>query len=315
MKKWSGLPLFFVFLVTATSPAFAGTGVVEGRVRDSRTHMGLPYVKVELLYTGIRVALEYTDSDGRFMFPNVEPRGYTLVLALNGYNGVSLAVDASSQSYIEIELSKPAVLNPPARTGAPTVSIKQYMVPEKARKEFELAEKDIQKKDCGKAIRHLENGLRLYDHPGAQNDLGNCRRKLGDFTGAETAFKRAIALSNEPAPAMNLAETYSAQQRFGDAEATLMEAIKKFAESGDVYYALAVNYFKQDRLSDAEAAALQADSRVHLIADLHLLLAKIYALTDPEKVVPQLELYLKEAPNGPHTKQVREAIKEAKEQR
>jgi tetratricopeptide (TPR) repeat protein len=316
MKKWSGLRLFFVFLVAATSSIFAGTGMVEGRVRDSRTHMGLPYVKVELLYTGIRVALEYTDADGRFMFANVEPRGYTLALALSGYNGVSLAVDASSQSYIEIELSKPAVFNPPAQTGSPTVSIKQYMVPEKARKEFELAEKDIQRKDCSKAIRHLENGLRLYDqYAGGQNDLGNCRRQLGDFTGAEAAFKRAIALSNEPAPTMNLAETYSAQGRFGDAEATLMEAIKKFDESGDVYYALAVNYFKQDRLNDAEAAALQADSRVHRIADLHLLLAKIYALTDPEKVVPQLELYLKEAPNGPHSKQVREAIKEAKEER
>src|SRR5262245_64563677 len=122
MKNWSGLRLFFVFLVAATSPVFAGTGMVEGRVRDSRTHMGLPYVKVELLYTGIRVALEYTDADGRFMFANVEPRSYTLSLALSGYNGVSLAVDAGSQSYIEIELSKPAVVNPSARTGPPTVS-------------------------------------------------------------------------------------------------------------------------------------------------------------------------------------------------
>jgi tetratricopeptide (TPR) repeat protein len=311
MKKWNASRWFFVFLVT-TVPAFAGVGL-EGRVRDARTHMGLPYVKVELLYTGIRVGLEYTDTDGRFIFASVEPRSYTVQVALMGYNSMSLAVDTNSQTYLELELSKPALNTTPH--GAPSVSVQKLLVPENARKEFERAEKDIERKDCASAIRHLENGLRLYDQSAsAQNDLGNCRRKLGNLQGAEAAFKRSIELSADPAAAMNLAETYGAEGRFSDAEATLMETIRKNAESGDAYYALAVNYFKQDRLKDAEAAALQADSRVHRIADLHLLLAKIYVLIDPDKVVPQLQLYLKEAPNGAQSKQVREALKSAKEE-
>jgi tetratricopeptide (TPR) repeat protein len=182
------------------------------------------------------------------------------------------------------------------------------MAPEAAKKEFERAQKELDRQDCVKAIQHLESGLRLYDQSAtALNELGNCRRKLGDLPGAESAFKRAMGLGNATYIAMNLAETLTAQQKFTEAEAMLQETIRKTADNGGAYYALSIAYFKQDRLHEAEVAALQADARNHL-PDLHLLLAKIYAKSDADKTVKQLELYLKEAPNGTQSKAVREAL-------
>src|SRR2546430_11195903 len=59
-----------------------------------------------------------------------------------------------------------------------------------------------------------------------------------------------------------------------------------------------------DALPISEAAALQADSRPHRIADLHLVLAKMYLHKNVDKLVDQLELYLKEAPNGSESDRV-----------
>ena len=303
---------WFCVLMTGLSPAFARAQSLDGQIRDSRTHATLSFVKVELLYRGVRVGLEYTDQDGRFSFGIVEPGPYTISATLAGYSGVALAVDMISESghRIDLELNRPAA---PVQRGAPVVSLSEYMIPEAAKKEFARARKELDREDCVKAIKHLENGLRLFDQsPGALNELGNCRRKLGDLQSAEAAFKRAMALSDKDYIAMNLAETLTAQQRFSEAESMLKEVIGKTAENGYAYYALAVAYFKQERLDEAEAAALQSDFRKHL-PDLHLLLGKIYSKTDPPRVVSQLETYLKEAPNGAQSKTVRELLKTARQ--
>jgi tetratricopeptide (TPR) repeat protein len=305
MKRFGVLSWLCVLIVTVFSPALAETRSLDGQIRDSRTHTKLPYVKVELLYRGIPLAVEFTDDDGRFFFSNVEPRYYTVSATLSGYDAVSFSV-ATDETRIDFELNRTA---PPSQRIAPLVSLREYMVPENAKKEFARAQKELDRQDCVKAIPHLESGLRLYDQsPAALNDLGNCQRKLGDLPRAEAAFKRAMAFSTSAYIAMNLAETFTAQQKFSEAESMLQEVIAKTADNGGLYYALSVTYFKQDRFEEAEAAAVQADQRSHL-PDLHLLLAKIYAKTEPDKVVTQLERYLKEAPNGTQSKAVREALR------
>jgi Flp pilus assembly protein TadD len=268
-------------------------------------------VKVELLYRDVRIDLDFTNEEGRFLFARVEPRNYTILASLQGYDAVSFGVNASTQSHIELELTR---TRQSVRETQAVVSVRSYLVPKNAQKEFDRARKAIERNDCRNAIAYLEKGLRLFDRSvPALNELGNCRRKLGDLQAAEAAFKQGLALDGPPYVAMNLAETYTAQNRFDDAEAVLMDAIRKAGENGDIYYALAVSYFKQNRLDEAEAAASEADSRYHTIPDIHLLLAKIFAVKSPEKVLPELEHYLKEAPNGSQSKRVREVIKAAKE--
>src|SRR5262249_211987 len=113
--------------------------------------------------------------------------------------------------------------------------------------------------------------------------------------------------------AMNLAEVYTAQKRFGDAETVLLETIGRAKGDGDVYYALAAAYYQAGRLEDAEAAALQADSRTHRLPDLHLLLTKIYAVSSQKKGAEQVEVYLKEAPDSAQSKKIRALLRDVKQ--
>jgi tetratricopeptide (TPR) repeat protein len=109
--------------------------------------------------------------------------------------------------------------------------------------------------------------------------------------------------------ALNLSEVYTAQKRFDDARTILHVAASKGPSSGDAYYGLALAYFKEERLEEAEAAGLQAHLRPHRIADVHLLLAKIYARKNPGQVAGQLKLYLDEAPDGPESEDARKILK------
>ena len=192
----------------------------------------------------------------------------------------------------------------------PVVSLRELLVPESARKEFDRARNEARRRDCPKAIGHFEKGLRAFDQDAsAQNELGNCYRKLGQLDRAEDSFKSARALSDSVYVSLNLAEVYTAQGRFKEAETLLTETILKKPNAGDAYYGLALVYFQEGLLDDAQAAALQADSHPHRIADLHLLLGEIYwRKQDPAAVIEQLEFYLKEAPNGPQSDRARQVL-------
>jgi hypothetical protein len=113
---------WFCVLMTALSPAFARAQSLHGQIRDSRTHATLPFAKVELLYRGVRVGLEYTDHDGRFYFGLMEPGSYTISAALAGYSSAAIAVDTISDSdnRIDLELNRPAVR---VQRGSPVVSL------------------------------------------------------------------------------------------------------------------------------------------------------------------------------------------------
>jgi tetratricopeptide (TPR) repeat protein len=109
---------------------------------------------------------------------------------------------------------------------------------------------------------------------------------------------------------LNLAEVYSAQKRFEEAEAVLLDAIRKQPGAGDAYYGLALIYAAQDALEEAEASARQADAHPHRIADVHLLLADLYVRQHKDaEAVRELKTYLNEAPKGLQSDRVRQIIK------
>src|SRR5262249_37920237 len=124
--------------------------------------------------------------------------------------------------------------------------------------------------------------------------------KLGRPDRAEDSLLQASALSDAPEVALKLGELYVAQRRYKDAETLLVEGIRRHPETGDLYHALGTVYFAQGRDDEAEALAKQAHLKPHTIADVHLLLAKIYLKRrDLAAVADQLEVYLREAPAGP----------------
>lgn len=279
---------------------------VDGQVRDAQNRKALAMVRVELLHAGVPSATEYTDPEGRFHFGNVFPGSYTISAAFAGYATRGIDFDTTMSGPFEIDLTR-TVDHP--QPGSSVISVREYMMPDAARKEFDQAQKDLKRQDCAKAIAHLEKGLRLVDQADALNDLGNCYRRLGKLDSAETSFRRAVELSDSVYIALNLAEVYTAEKRFNEARTVLERATARTSVNGDAWYGIALTYFKEERFDEAEAAAQQAHTRPHRIADVHLLLAMIYAKKGPGRVVGQLELYLDEAPDGPQSEHVRQMLK------
>ena len=284
-------------------------GAIEGQVRDARTHMPITLAKVELWTSQTPVNLQHTNADGRFQFANLPEGDYSISVSYSGYQ----------PAYVDVSMpmaALPVVVDIVRRETSPTniqpsISLREYLVPKNARKEFDRARKEATRQDCRSAITHFENGLRVFDQDAsAHNDLGNCYRQIGQLDRAEAAFLRARQLTDSIYVSLNLAEVYTAQKRFKEAEAVLLRAVEKGSNTGDGYYGLALVYLQQGRQDDAEAALLRADSYPHKIADIHLVLAEIYWQKEKSTdAFSELQRYLKEAPNGALSQRVREVLK------
>jgi tetratricopeptide (TPR) repeat protein len=99
------------------------------------------------------------------------------------------------------------------------------------------------------------------------------------------------------------------RKRWVKAEEFTRRAIEMAPDDGDSYHVLAVVLFEEGRFDDAEAMALKANERPHRIADVHLLLAKLYLRKGNSAALRgQLESYLREAPNGPISDRIRQAL-------
>jgi len=285
----------------------AQMGTINGQVRDLRTHAAIPMARVELLRARTPVDVEITDNEGRFRFLFIAPGPYTISVNHADYQTSSIEVDAPAVAFpVFVELARNRV-----PTTKPSVKpLREYLVPKGAQKEFDRGRDSATKQDCGSAIVHFEKGLRLFDgDASAHNELGNCYRKLGQLDRAEDSFKRALALTDSEYVALNLAEVYTSQRRFDEAEALLLETIKQKPAAGDAYYGLALVYMQEGRVEDAESAALQADAHAHKVADVHLVLAEIYRQKrNASAAIDQLQRYMKEEPNGPHAARVREIL-------
>jgi tetratricopeptide (TPR) repeat protein len=256
------------------------------------------------------VAQQHTNSDGRFHFVNLADVNYSISVSYSGYqpayveNSLALGAFPIVIDIVRKETSQTKI--------QPAISLREYLVPKSARKEFDQARKEATRQNCPRAITHFENGLRVFDQDAtAHNDLGNCYRLLGQLDRAEDSFLRAAALTDSVYVSLNLAEVYTAQKRFNEAEKVLLKAVEKGSNTGDVYYGLGLVYLQQERMDDAEAVLLRADSYPHQIADVHLVLAEIYRRKEkPIDVFTQLERYLQEAPKGTYSQRVRQILKD-----
>lgn len=274
------------------------SSTITGQVRDARTHAPIAFARVELTNAQIPIQEQFTNNDGTFRFARIEPAEYTIAVNYSGYRGFWTQVDTilgSAPVIVELVRIRSAAAAPPV-----VMSLRDYLVPDSARKEFDRARQETRKQDCVAAIRHFEKGLRTFDkEASAWNDLGNCYRNLGQLDRAEHAFKRAGSLSDSVYVALNLADVYSVQNRFAEAARVLEQAIARQPEAGDAYYGLALVFAAQGLPDRVESNLLKAEARPHKVADVHLLLAQIFSAQGKQaEAQRQLQSFLEEQAKG-----------------
>lgn len=300
-----------VFLVLGAIPLAASD--IEGRVRAGG--QGPDVIKratIQLLHESLIAEERLLGSDGRFEFRNLARGAYTIRIRAEGYQEQEITVNLvrpTSRESIQVDL-RPLRQTPEG--AAETVSVAEYQIPNAAKREYQQGLEERKRGRCEKAVPHLQKAIAAFAKYGeAFNELGICFKQMGEPGKAEDSFKKAVEYSSTVYTFMNLADLYADQKRFADAHDVLRQSIVLHPSEGDPFFTMARIYFDQGGMEEARQAGLQAHQKMHRMADVHLLLAKVYlALKQYPLLVAQLELYLDENPKGPVADRVRKNLEE-----
>jgi tetratricopeptide (TPR) repeat protein len=298
--------------IAANAAVFASE--IDGHVRANGDYR---VATVQLLRAGDSMVMEekLIGVDGRFQFRNLRNGSYVLKVRAQGFEqaeiGVQLVLPTSREA-VQVDLRP---VRNPGEGPAATVPITTFQIPKDAKKEYEQGVKDRKNGQCQKAVPHLEKAVAVFNKYGeAFNELGNCFAEMGQVRQAEDSFKKAIEYSETVYPSINLADLYAKEKRYPDALSVLRASAAEHRAEGDVDFAIARIHFDQGRLKEAEEAGLQAHGKKHRMADVHVLMAKLYLSQKKyAELVAQLRLYLEENPSGPVADQVRKTLEQFNE--
>lgn len=315
----------FLLLACVCAPASANAGqrpglggaAVTGRVVSADAGF-LPPVDVQLqISTGRLVETTQTDGSGRFSFHGVQPGSYALVIRIPGYRSFNLPVIVGNGPVIGLEL----VLMPegfrrgsggtgPGGTGI--VSVRQLLIPGKAREEFRKGSRSRARGKADEAIKHWRKSIEIYPkYAESYMELSRVYADRGEFDRARIAAEHAVEIDGDSAdPYTYLGYVYLKEKKFPKAERAFRIAVR---HSGDDWFSqfwLGELLLMQRKPKDAYPHLLRASVLnprapqvfVFLYDDLLLLGRRREALKT-------LDDFLARFPNNPLAGEVREKRK------
>ncbi len=263
--------------------------------------------------------LSNTDDSGRFIFSHL-PAGYyeiiiegdkefeTVTQAVEILNSRESVPQSYAMSIRLVDKMKPAVKST-------VVNIENVGVPKRAIEFYGKASDLAKAGDHRAAIGQLE--LAIIECPkfmNAFNEMGVQYLRLNELEKADAALQSALKIRPDAfEPMMNRGIALFRLNRHAEAEQVLLAALKIKASAVARYY-LGRSLIKLGRNDEAEKELIIA---VEIGADefkeAHRLLAVIYLdRGDRQKVVEQLETYLRLVPLAPDAGELRQVIQQNK---
>lgn len=293
--------------------------VIHGQVRDAVTHQGLQraLVTIEAQESGYAGQAQ-TDSAGNFAIQGLPPGIYIVKTKMPGYEEMTERVDLTLAfgSYLNLELrprqaEQPAALPPEGPTAR--LATRMAVVPEKARKEFAIAETLWKEgKDPDRCIDHLHKAIKAWPQfADAYILLASAYIQQGKQAEAKTAVDRAIALDPQlPEARFTLGALENSRKDYASAEKSLTEGLKLDQESPQGHYELAKTYWAMGRWQEAEPHAVKAAALEPTMAPVHVVLGNIaLRKQDIDSALKEFQDYLKLDPKGPMADAVRAMVK------
>jgi tetratricopeptide (TPR) repeat protein len=269
---------------------------------------------VESPYT----ANSLTDARGRFRFRDLAPGSYTVTVFVPGRAEIRRTVVASpalagARKTIDVTIPFPSDDERGAtRPDYNTVQVRQLAIPDRARHEYEDAEKQLGKRNREEAVEHLQEAVRIAPKFAlAWNSMGVLAYQTQNYSEAERCFRQAIGAQ----PGM-----YEGTVNLGGVLLNLKRpeealAYNKFAvleRPGDALAnsQLGMDYFELKKMDQAEQY-LNTAKRLDPSHFSHpqLLLAEIYlSRGDQTAALAELKDFLARFPESPACAQVRALI-------
>jgi tetratricopeptide (TPR) repeat protein len=305
------LPAVFAAAAFAAEPLFELSGQF------------LPPGRASVSLFGTRnsfTAATVSDAAGRFSFKNLRPDDYTVAVFIPGRGEARRTVEvgpAAAGSHRRVSLTldlKDSDFELAAPVPQYSVSTRQLAIPKAALREYQEAQKDLERRHPDAAVKRLENAVAMAPQFSmAWNDLGTIAYQTRKFDRAEECFRQA--LEQDPGafePLVNLGGVLVALHKLDEAadynlRAVLARPNDALANSqlGQTYFALARMDLAQKYLERAR----QIDS-AHF-SHPQLLLAEIHLRRgERREAAAVLEEFLKYHPDWPAAARMRQTIAE-----
>lgn len=313
--------LFCTFLIAipcgaqrAGSDSSTRSFYLQGSVRLNEDQTALETIKVDLKrFTGETVATTFTRSNGEFEFTNLGPGQYYIVIEEKGFEPVHELVELLNgpRTGYYVFLRKPLEVSEGRPFSGPSISAHELSLPSKARDAMQHGlERLYEKQDVKGSLAFFQRAVAVVPaYYEAYYQMGIAYTKINDMDQAESAFRKAVEVSDKKYPdaLFALGAILCNKQAFEEAEPLLRRGLELDANSWRGHFELARAEYGRKNLDVAEKDALEARTRKTGDPQVHLLLANIHIQKrNYAALLEDLDAYLKLAPTGPMADQARQ---------
>lgn len=258
--------------------------------------------------------------DGRFQFRKVQAGTYTVAVFVPGRGetrrtisvGPSLA-DKEGRVSVTIPLEEERFVTEEAWRGRAKVSKRELSIPDKARREYQNAQKKLGRRDIDGAIAHLEKAVEMAPQfAEAWNNLGTIAYQTRRFPQAEEYFRRGLEEDPEAfEPLVNLGGVLLTLEKLDEALKYNLFAVLRRPNDALANSQLGMTYFYVGNLDLAEKYLREA----HKLDPGHfshpqLLLAEVHLRKGRrEEAAAMLEDFISRHPDDARAEKLRETAR------
>lgn len=305
-----GLALFvFTASVNAQEPGSQGTdGTISGTVYLPGNNQPASQVAVSLKSHDAGIFRSVlTDYDGHFEISGLPSGLYEIRIEEQGYQLLRSTAQFDGSS-LKLELHLISFAPPPPN--ANTVSVRELMIPGKAKEEYRKGLLSLAKKQFVQSLSHFTRAVRAF--PGYFEALyhqGVVETDLGHDAEAMQAFQAAVNLSGGryARAQFGIGYLYYLQGKPVDAETMTRRGLEVDPNAAEGYVILGMALLRLNRPDEAEKSAREALVRDPNMANAYLVLADSNARRgNYGEQIKDLDSYLRLDPTGPASKRVHE---------
>lgn len=276
----------------------------------------VPNARVELHGSnGFAVGAVYTNSSGTFEFSSV-PEGTYEIVASSGVSQTQERLEVSGLAS-DITLRLPATSTAEDSHGAaPSVSVAQFKVPEKARAAFKKAHEASSKGKDEEAQKLVAKALEIYPkYSDALTLRAVLKMSAADLPGAMADLQQAIDNDENCAWAyIVLGSVFNVEKKFDQAIQTLRRSESLSPSSWQLYFEMGKALVGKGQYEAALRQLTRAQALVPRdYAPIHIVKAHaFFGLNNYSDAMTELQAYLANEPPGPHTAEAQEMMSQAK---
>ncbi|MDA2928422.1 tetratricopeptide repeat protein [Acidobacteria bacterium AH-259-O06] len=302
-----------------TERSTSRSGIIVGRIQLPRGEHQIPRMITVTLNTmgGSFLQRKTMNSEVSFIFANVRNGHYIITLESLGYQTVEKTIEVrtflpNDETFVPLTLGRRL---PEGDMGVPRgygseLSAASLLIPQKARKELEKANRESENNKPEKAIQHLQKALEIYPELyQAYNNLAVQYVRLGRTAEAIDSLQKSVGLNPDDATiCRNLAQLYLGQGSYGEALVPLKRSLELDAQNskgrmllGEVYlgmgqYLLALNYFHSAARENPKDRSYLGIGQCYLQLGLH------------KEALQEFKGFIAQEPKDPRAGSVREMI-------